>query len=57
MTSDSKQENPANPYWKYVISKVGRITVDKPGKYNLSLKPQLIRGGKNLGLNRGLGGA
>jgi hypothetical protein len=47
---NGKQDNPANPYWKYVISKIGRVTVDKAGKYNLSLKPETIRAEKKLGL-------
>ncbi|MGH9880889.1 MAG: alpha-L-fucosidase, partial [Pyrinomonadaceae bacterium] len=40
--NDGKEENPANPYWKYVTSKMGRITVDKPGKLSLVLKPESI---------------
>ena len=48
--NDGKQENPANPYWKYVISKVGRVTFDKAGKYNFALKPQTIKAEKKLGL-------
>lgn len=45
-----KQDNHANPYWKYVISKVGRVTFDKEGKYNFALKPETIRAEKKLGL-------
>jgi alpha-L-fucosidase len=48
--NDGKEENPANPYWKYVISKMGRVTVEKPGTYNLALKPEMIRAEKKLGL-------
>jgi alpha-L-fucosidase len=47
---NGKEENPTNPYWPYVISKAGRITVDKAGKYNLSLKPESIKADKKLGL-------
>jgi hypothetical protein len=47
---DGKEENPANPYWKYVISKMGRITFDKPGTYSLALRPEMIRAEKKLGL-------
>ena len=50
VNNDGKRENPANPYWKYVISKMGRVTFDKAGKYNLALKPESIRGEKKLGL-------
>jgi len=48
--NNGKQENPANPYWKYVISKIGRVTIDKPGLYHLTLKPETIRAEKKLGL-------
>jgi hypothetical protein len=48
--NDGKEENPANPYWTYVISKAGRITIDKNGKYSLSLKPEMIKAEKKLGL-------
>jgi len=48
--NDGKEDNPANPYWKYVISKVGRVTFDKAGKYNFALKPEAIQAEKKLGL-------
>ena len=48
--NNGKEENPANPYWKYVISKVGRVTIDKAGKHSLTLKPETIRAEKKLGL-------
>ena len=47
---NGKEENPANPYWKYVISKVGRVTINKAGQYSLTLKPETIRAEKKLGL-------
>jgi hypothetical protein len=47
---NGKEENPTNPYWPYVISKVGRITVDKGGKYNLSIRPESIKSDKKFGL-------
>ena len=47
---NGKEENPTNPYWPYVISRAGRITVDKAGKYNLLLKPETIKADKKLGL-------
>jgi len=50
MDNNGKQENPANPYWKYVISKIGRITIDKAGRYKLNLRPETIRAEKKLGL-------
>jgi len=48
--NNGKEENPANPYWTYVVSRIGRVTIDKPGSYNLSLKPETIRAEKKLGL-------
>ena len=45
---NGKEENPANPY--YVISRFGRVTIDRAGKYNLTLKPETIRAEKKLGL-------
>ena len=50
ISNDGKEDNPANPYWKYVISKIGRVTVDKAGKYRLSLKPDEIKAEKEAGL-------
>lgn len=44
-----KEENPANPYWKYVISNLGHIKINQPGKYQLCLKPELIHSEKQLG--------
>lgn len=48
--NDGKQENPANPYWKYVISKIGQVKIDKAGTYTLALKPETIQSAKKLGL-------
>ena len=48
--NDGKEENPANPYWKYVISKIGTVNIDKAGKYSLTLKPETIQAEKKLGL-------
>lgn len=49
VNDEGKIENPANPYWKYVTSRIGRITIDRAGKYSLSLKPDAIRAEKKLG--------
>ncbi|MCI0388988.1 MAG: alpha-L-fucosidase [Acidobacteria bacterium] len=45
-----KEENPTNPYWKYVVSKIGRVSLDKAGKYKLALKPETVQSAKGLGL-------
>jgi alpha-L-fucosidase len=47
---DGKETDPANPYWPYVISKMGRVRVDGAGRYTLTLKPRVIRSEKKLGL-------
>lgn len=47
---NGKEVNPANPYWKYVISKIGQVKIDKTGSFNLSLKPETIQAEKKLGL-------
>ena len=48
--NQSKEIDAANPYWPYVISRIGRVTLDKPGKFNLSIKPETIKAEKKLGL-------
>ena len=50
-------ENPSNPYWTYVKSNVGKVRIDKPGLYKLSLKPETIESAKKLGLTSGFGKA
>ena len=47
---DGKEVDAANPYWPYVASKLGRLRVDRAGKYALALKPQALRSEKKLGL-------
>lgn len=50
IANQGNEENPFNPYWKYVISKVGRVTIDKTGKHSLTLKPEALQTEKKLGL-------
>lgn len=47
---DGKEVDPANPYWPDVISTLGRLRVDKAGRYGITLKPQTLRSDKKLGL-------
>jgi alpha-L-fucosidase len=47
---DGKEINPTNPYWTYMISKIGRVTIEKPGAHSLNLRPETIKGEKKLGL-------
>lgn len=30
IAEQGKEQNPFNPYWKYVISKIGGVTIDNP---------------------------
>jgi hypothetical protein len=48
--NDGKLDNPGNPYWPYVISKVGTVAVDKAGEFQLLLKPEAIESAKGFGL-------
>ncbi len=50
VADNGKQDNPANPYWPYVISKMGRVRLDKAATYTLSLKPDEIPVGQKYGL-------
>ncbi len=50
MADDGKEINPANPYWPYVITKLGRVKFDKTGSYTLALKPAWIPDGQKYGL-------
>lgn len=50
VNNNGKEENPANPYWKYVISELGTVKIDGPGSYRLSVKPELVRSEKQLGI-------
>ena len=48
--NDGKEVPPANPYWPYVLSNIGRVTIDKPGTFDLALRPEKINAEKKLGL-------
>src|SRR5262249_9777144 len=50
VAEDRKEINPANPYWPYVVTKVGSVHIDKTGTYTLSLKPESIPDGQKFGL-------
>jgi len=47
---DVMAEDPTAPYWPYVRSNLGRVTIGRPGAYQLSLKPESIEGPKKYGL-------
>ena len=50
VNNDGREENPSDNYWPYVRSKVGRVKIDKAGKYHLDLKPESIETQRKLGL-------
>lgn len=50
VADNGKEDNPSNPYWPYVISKMGRVRLEKSGEYTLSLKPDDIPAGQKFGL-------
>jgi alpha-L-fucosidase len=47
---NGKQDNPANPYWPYDISKMGKVRLDQAATYTVSLKPDKIPDGQKYGL-------
>jgi len=47
---DGRLENPSNPYWPYVISKVGTLKIAKSGPQKLTLKPETIEAQNKFGL-------
>ncbi len=50
VVEDGKEINPANPYWPYVITNMGRIRVEKAGSYAASIKADSIPDGQKFGL-------
>ena len=50
VADNGKAEDPSNPYWHSVISKLGQVKIAAPGKYTLALRPDVIESQKNLGL-------
>jgi alpha-L-fucosidase len=50
IADNGHEDNPANPYWPYVVSRLGSLKISKPGAYTLSLKPDEIPGGQKYGL-------
>jgi len=47
---DGKLDNPSNPYWPYVVSKLGTVEITKAGKQHVTLVPQQIVAAKKFGL-------
>jgi alpha-L-fucosidase len=50
VNNDGKLENPSNPYWPYVRSRIGVVRIGESGKQHLVLRADSIEAGKNWGL-------
>ena len=50
VANNGKEENPSNAYWPYVVSKLGRLKIDKAGKYHLQLKPEQMPAAQKFGI-------
>jgi len=49
VTDDLHLDNPSNPYWPYVESRIGTLELGKAGPQVLTLKPEMIESAKKLG--------
>jgi alpha-L-fucosidase len=49
VTDDGHIQNPSNPYWPYVESKIGTVDLLQSGMHVLSLKAEKIEASKSLG--------
>jgi hypothetical protein len=50
LAEDRREDNPANLYWPYVVSKVGRIRITRSGTYTAALQPSDIPIGQKVGI-------
>jgi alpha-L-fucosidase len=50
VADQGKEVNPTNPYWTYVLSRVGRVQLDRAGVHKLTFRPESIETAQNLGL-------
>jgi len=50
LADNGREDNPSNPYWPYVISKLGRIRVGKSATYTASIKPADIPAEQKFGI-------
>jgi len=49
VSDDARLQNPSNPYWPYVESRIGTVNLGRAAAYMLSLKPETIEAAKKLG--------
>ena len=50
ISKDGSETNPSNPYWPYVVSKLGHVKISHTGAVNVSLKADEIPAGEKYGL-------
>jgi alpha-L-fucosidase len=50
IANGGREINPANPYWPYVVSPIGRLNIPRAGEHRLSLKALEIPTGQRFGL-------
>lgn len=50
IANDGKEINPSNPYWPYVVSKIGQVKIENTGAVNVSLKATEVPAGQKWGL-------
>nr|MDQ2899592.1 alpha-L-fucosidase [Acidobacteriota bacterium] len=50
VADNGKEENPSNPYWPYVVSRFGRVRIDKPGTYRAGIRVSAVPDGQKFGL-------
>ncbi len=50
VANNGKEESASNAYWPYVVSKLGRLKIDKAGKYHLQLKSESIPATQKFGI-------
>jgi alpha-L-fucosidase len=50
IVDDGKETNPSNPYWPYVVSKLGQVKIGHAGSVTISLKADDIPSGQKWGL-------
>lgn len=49
ISDDARLQNPSNPYWPYVESRIGTVDLNRAASYVLTLKPESIEAAKKLG--------
>jgi hypothetical protein len=50
ISDDGNETNLSNPYWPYVVSKLGQVKIGRTGSVEVSLKADEIPAGQKWGL-------